>query len=387
MTPPRSGPDPLWRRAELAATLLAINPKGLGGIHLRARCGPVRDRFTDALSKIDGKHARIHPEIDDVTLFGGLDVALSLSEGRSARREGIAQFSSLIWLSSAERASHGLSARLALAMDTASFGTIAIDEGAELDEALTGALSSRLAFYVSLNDLPLSATWPIDLDVASINAARRALKKVTCSSEVYEHLSKLTVAFGIENPRWGLLALPAAKTHAALYARKRVTMADLKIASELVLAPRATQRPQEPTSSEAPDLDQILNDSNEAQNSEPETIPEELLLEAVRALLPPDLLARTASERAARGAKGASGSGAERKSNRRGRPLPSRPGPLTSGNRLDLIATLRASVPWQPLRRKLSPRGQPLQISARDFLIKRNETKSDRLLIFAVDAS
>ena len=48
-------------------------------------------------------------------------------------------------------------------------------------------------------------------------------------------------------------------------------------------------------------------------------------------------------------AKGSGGTGAARKGNHRGRPLPSRSGRLTHGARIDLVATLRAAAPWQPL--------------------------------------
>ena len=34
--------DPGWERAALALRLLAVDPAGLGGVHLRARAGPVR---------------------------------------------------------------------------------------------------------------------------------------------------------------------------------------------------------------------------------------------------------------------------------------------------------------------------------------------------------
>jgi magnesium chelatase subunit D len=116
------------------------------------------------------------------------------------------------------------------------------------------------------------------------------------------------------------------------------------------------------------------------------------LLEAVRAALPPDLLARLAAGKAARAAKGSGGTGAARKGNHRGRPLPPRPGTPGSGKRIDLVATLRAAAPWQPLRRRAqAPQDAPgvlrLEIRQSDLRLKRYQETSDRVLIFAVDAS
>ena len=74
-------------------------------------------------------------------------------------------------------------------------------------------------------------------------------------------------------------------------------------------------------------------------------------------------------------------------STRRGRPRPSRPGRLGGDARIDLIATLRAAAPWQPLRRKHQPDRTGLLIRPSDIRTKRYAQHSDRLLIFSVDAS
>ena len=89
-----------------------------------------------------------------------------------------------------------------------------------------------------------------------------------------------------------------------------------------------------------------------------------------------------------RAAKAAGGTGAEHGGNRRGRPLPSRPGRLAPGARIDLVATLRAAAPWQPLRRRQADRPDAvLLVRAADIRLKRFRETSDRVLIFAVDAS
>ncbi len=108
-----------------------------------------------------------------------------------------------------------------------------------------------------------------------------------------------------------------------------------------------------------------------------------MLIEAVRAILPPEILEDLQNSRTSR-AKG-TGAGQRKKGNRRGRPIPSRPGRLDGTSRLDLVATLRTAAPWQALRGRTP--GNPLKVYPSDIHLKRYEEKSDRLIIFAVDAS
>jgi magnesium chelatase subunit D len=65
--------------------------------------------------------------------------------------------------------------------------------------------------------------------------------------------------------------------------------------------------------------------------------------------------------------------------------MPPRPGRLDGRARIDIVATLRAAAPWQRLR-GARPDGR-VAIRASDIRLKRYQTRSDRLLVFAVDAS
>jgi len=56
--------------------------------------------------------------------------------------------------------------------------------------------------------------------------------------------------------------------------------------------------------------------------------------------------------------------------------------------RIDLVATMRAAAPWQPMRRAAANRPDAvLLVRGSDIRIKRFVETSDRVLIFAVDAS
>jgi magnesium chelatase subunit D len=92
-----------WARALRALSLLAIDPEGLRGLHLRARAGPVRQRFEALLATLPGPARRIHPDLSDTALFGGADIAATLAEGRLILQEGLATQPARLVLPMAER--------------------------------------------------------------------------------------------------------------------------------------------------------------------------------------------------------------------------------------------------------------------------------------------
>jgi magnesium chelatase subunit D len=371
----------IWHRAILAMRLVAIDP-GLGGAVLRARAGPVRDVLLGCLPWLAQPCHRLHPAITDEALFGGLDLSATLAKGQMVLEQGLLSRPGTLILTMAERATPTLAARLAMALDDRR-GTclIALDEGAAEDEAIDPKLAERLAFHVDLTDVPLAqATPPAPFDPAS---AKARLADVQIPDAFANDLAQLAAQCGIDSLRAPLLALRAARAHAALHDKPLADADDLRIAAMLVFAHRATQIPAEDDSDTPPPPDDDTQDDTGGE-TEDTTLPDELVLEAIRALLPDDLLDRINLQKA-RNAKG-SGSGATRKGNRRGRPLPARAGKLGGDARLDLVATLRAAAPWQTIRRQATGR-DGLHIRADDFRLKRAEEKSDRLLVFTVDAS
>ena len=157
-------PAEAWARACLALDLLAIDPGGLGGLRLRARAGPVRDRFLAALpaALAPRPYRRLHPGISDEALFGGVDHLATLAAGSLVRSRGLIGSEPLVLvLPMAERAEAGLAARLASVIE-AGHCLIALDEGAEADATLAPALSERLALHLDLDDLPQGACPEID---------------------------------------------------------------------------------------------------------------------------------------------------------------------------------------------------------------------------------
>ncbi len=378
-----------WARAGAAAAVFAVDPAALGGLWLRARSGPARDRFLAQLAAL-ATYRKIHPNIADAQLFGGLDLSATLSAGHRVHTAGVLGARGVICLTMAERCPGGLAARLGQAVDAGTHGVIALDEGAEDDEAAPASLTERLGLFVALDGIGAGPLAPPPTTADEIAAARALLPSVTADAQALEALTVLAAELGIASLRAPLQAVAAARALAALAGRQAVASDDIRLAAELTFSHRATVFPEEAQppaeEPEAPEAPEQPEDRAQGEEELP-PIPQEILLEAVRAALPPGLLASLAAGRAARGRGAAAGSGAKRKGNRRGRPLPSRPGRLGSGAPVDLVATLRAAAPWQPMRRASAPAGHLLHIRPSDIRLKRYEERSDRLLIFTVDAS
>ncbi len=375
-----------FTRATTALALLAIDPVGLGGIMVRARSGPVREAFSAMFSALPLPLTRLHPGVSDEALFGGLDLSGTLASGRIMHENGLLEPVSALILTMAERAPPQLAARLALTLDQGrGHCLLALDEGAEPDESAPPGLTERLAFFVDLGDVALGDIAGFGPEPEELAQARANLQSVVLNPEILTLITAISMQLGIDTLRAPLFALRAARAYAALNGHVSVENDDIEAACALTLAHRATQFPQ-PQDTATPDPQPPKPEQDRQSQTEDDSLqlPQELLLDAIRALLPDDLLARIAATQARRG-KG-SGSGAAKKGNRRGRSLPARAGRLGDGARIDIVATLRAAAPWQAIRAKTDTK-QRLSIRPADIRLKRFEDKSDRLLIFAVDAS
>ena len=373
----------LWERAQLAITLLAIDPHRLGGLVIRARAGPAQAAMLAAVQSLDLAKVKLQHHMTVEVLNGDIDLTASLAGRQLVTRKSIFDCApSLFILPMAERSAPQFSARICQALEEGrGHALLALDEGVEVGDGLPDALTDRLAFHVTLDDLALQDLSPMTLP-RSLEDIRAAVRGVTLPAEVMEEAVILAASLGISSLRAPLLLGYAAQAHAALHARYEVTEEDLKLAVMLVYPHRATRLPQDPEP-EAPS--EQTNPAEAPQDPNQAITPNDLMIEAVKAVLPPGVLAQlqTVVKQPASG----SGSGARRKGNHRGRPLPARLGPKNSGARVDLVASLRAAIPWQTLRKAANPEAVGPIFKASDLRHKRYEIGSDRLLIFTVDAS
>ncbi|MCX7345360.1 MAG: magnesium chelatase subunit D [Alphaproteobacteria bacterium] len=402
------GPPPDLRSADaaLAALLLAIDPIGLGGAVLRGAGGPVRDawisRFRDLLPA--GSHVgKLPAYVAADRLLGGLDVPATLSAGRPMFEKGIlatADDGALI-LNSAERLETDKAALIAAAMDSgeaavqrdgissrlpARFALIACDESQAEDEAVPSALAERLAFHLDFSDMmSLEGS-----DASGIDTLRKRMAFTTVPAEISEALCTSAIALGIGSLRAGLFALKAARALAALRGHNIVTAEDAAVAARLVLAPRAVRFPAadqpeeaaEPQEPDAPAPDQDAQNDNSSPGEMTE-----LILEAVRPVLPKGLLEALDMAVLAQSAKSGGGALSAKAGTRRGRPAGKRKGDPRNGARLNLIETLRTAAPWQRLRLKLAPGRTGIQVRREDFRINRYKQRNETTAVFVVDAS
>lgn len=379
-----------WTRLDLALRVLAVDPTGMGGLWLRARAGPIRDLATAALSAtpFDRPQKRLSVAIDDLALSGGPDPVATLAEGRPVRRAGLLDIPSILILPMAEAAPPSLVARLSQALDRGGHGLVALDEAAEDGEGLASGLADRLGLFLALDGTRAPEAQCPAIHPADLASARALYPKVAVPAELTEALAALCDRLGITSCRALLATRRIARAIAALDDRLTVSPEDLSAAIGLGLAhralPEAEARPDDPPEPPPPAPDTA--DTPDPQEIDTQSLAD-LLVEAARAALPPDVLARLAEDRASRAARGASGTGTARAGNRRGRPLPSRPGRPDGQSRLDLVATLRQAAPWQVLRRRNDPHHRALVVHRTDLRLKRYREVSDRVLIFVVDAS
>ncbi len=399
-----------WADALTAAALLAVDPAGLGGALLRARCGPQRDQWLACLREIlpGGTPLRRLPlNIADERLLGGLDLAATLQAGRPVAQRGVLAEADggLVLLAMAERLSAATAARLSSVLDCgevvlerdglalrqpARIGLVALDEGVDDDEQAPAALADRLAFHLALDELPARGPAAGAVSAAEVLAARARLPQVASGDETAEALCQTALALGVASLRAPWLALRAACAVAALQGHDCVEPDDAALAARLVLGPRATRLPDDdapapappppaadaapepapadapPTPDAAPPPEAAPDAASappapdaERQEAEPATEPTadqalaEVVLEAALSAMPAGMLARLKAGLGPRCPAPAGGkSGALQAGGLRGRPLGARRGELRGGARLDLIATLRAAAPWQGLRQR-----------------------------------
>lgn len=362
--------------ADLVSALLSIDPKGLGGVWVRARHGPQRDRLEKALARIPLSRARISPGVDDLAIFGGLDLSESLLTGRPMERAGCLDTADSVWLTGVQGMDAGRQTRIG---NRAEGNTVLIllDEGAEDDPLPHQTLVDRCAFFLDETSGPQRGDW-------DLGDAQERYSEMTLTDDQSLALASTAMMGGIVSMRPLLFAGRAARALAALDRCESVETGHLATASRLVFGHRALG----PMETEAPPEQPPENDRSE---SEPDNgdcdirddleIPQDVLIEAMQTALPGNVLAELVS----RGqTTSGTGQGDEKTSLHRGRPLPSRPGRLDGRGRPDILATLSAAAPYQRLRG--AQEGQ-LAIRPEDIRIRRFREQSERLILFVVDAS
>ena len=403
-----------WADAEWAAALIALTGETIGGVHLRSPPGPVRDYWLERVKQLSKQDPirKIPANIPEGRLLGGIDLGATLQHGKPIAETGMLGecHGHIVIAAMAERLARSTVHHLCTALDhgalsvardgieaqtPARIALIANDEGTE-DESAHAALIDRLGIALDMTTLGIH---DVDDEIFRRRDVERAidtLARVTISEEHLTALATLTASLGIDSPRPTLAAVKVARASAALRQSEVVEEEDVALALRLCLIPRAQQLPEmaEPPPEPDPEPEPEQTDDAEPPPMAEQPPPDEdRLLEAALAQLPAGLLEQLQT-RSARLRQSSTGSaGDQHRHQNRGRPTGVFRGDHRRGGRVNILATLRAAAPWQPLRRReqtgrdneTPPRH--LQIRRDDIHLTRFQQRRETLTLFVVDAS
>jgi magnesium chelatase subunit D len=427
MSPPSRRPAPddaVLARASLALAVMAVAPAAVGGVRLTGPAGPSRDAWLAALQAArdaDAPWQRLPLHAADDALDGGWDLVGTLAAGRPVHRQGLlaASRGGYLVVQMAERLSRARAARLAQALDGDDRpALVVLDEAHPDDPPLADALADRLALHLRPPDGAPS------LDPRALRDARDTWAAVAVSPAQLEALVQAAAALGLASVRAPLQAATVARVVAALRGATVADDTDIASAAQLVLAPRARQLPAPAEADEDEDASADADDDTAAESppeaadatpppgdappapapddanppdatsDEPLTVPDEAIVAAALAAIPPNLLAQLSAAAAAAPRRPDAGrAGPSAAAAQRGRPVGSRSGVPRGGARLALVDTLRAAAPWQPLRRRLAEAAGRADAAARvivhrdDLRVQRHQQRAGTTTVFAIDAS
>ena len=395
--------------AEWAAALIALTGETFGGVHLRSPPGPVRDYWLKRVKNLSKQDLirKIPANIPEGRLLGGIDLGATLQHGKPIAETGMLGecHGHIVIAAMAERLPRNTVHHLCTALDhgaiavardgieaetPARIALIATDEGTE-DESAHAALIDRLGIGLDMTTLGIH---DVDDEIFRRRDIEQAMEKLDCVTLMEEHLTAmatLTASLGIDSPRPTLAAAKVARASAALRQSDNVEREDVARALRLCLLPRAQTLPE---MAEAPPEPEPERTDDAEPPPAPEQPPpdEERLLEAALAQLPAGLLEQLQT-RLARLSRSSTGSaGDQHQHQTRGRPTGVFRGDHRRGGRVNILATLRAAAPWQPLRRREqternSHTPRRLQIRRDDIHLTRFQQRRETLTLFVVDAS
>jgi magnesium chelatase subunit D len=415
-----------WFDANLIAILLAINPKGLKGVTVKSQFGPVREAWLSYLKQLTSSCGmqvlKAPANISAEQLIGSLDVEASLQAGSLVMSKGLLErvHGNLLLLPMVERMDLQAIALISQALDeknafdqSTHFGVIAFDESDSADESISPRLLDRLAFELYLDQLSLAdIKESLEVNAEDIQEAKKLLPFIKCSDEYLEVMTKAGFSLGVSSFRANHFALETAKTLAALRGLTEVSQDEVIDAARLVYTPskRAYMPPEMDQSDDQSDEDENDQDSDsqpedsQGDQESPDEIKQEqpseqeledIIVQAVKASIPPKLLRQSKDQmRAGKSAAHVSGkSGSIQKNFLSGRPLGARKGRPTDGKRLDILKSIRAAIPWQRIRKGAlvnNPANQShsrIDFRAEDLHIKQYLRRRGTVTIFLVDAS
>ena len=348
---------------------------------------------------------------DPAQLNDTIDPFESLRAGHPVMRTGLlaqAQGGFLV-VAMAERLPAGLAAALAQAVDRGDCGLVLLDESL-LDEApVASALRDRMGCCIDMRDETLLREAWLNAQMHAEVHAATDWQSVHVPEPLVTAVMEASQVFGLVSLRPSLACLRWMRMHACSHGRTEATAEDLAWAVPWSLLPQARQWPSPPPpdeeSSEAqadasPPEQADNSPPSAAQPDTPEDTPqdaptpqktddfEERTVETAAASLPKGLLEAWAQWLTQQSQTHAGGSGAGRMGEGgrgRGRPVGViRRKPRGGADRLAILPTLRAAIPFQNSRVRTSA---AIALRPDDLHVWRLKRQRGVTTVFVVDAS
>ena len=403
-----------WLDACLIAQLIAINPRGLGGVWFKSSAGPVRDQWFTFLQNMIADqipYRKIPPQTDELALMGGIDIFQTLQLQKKVYSQGILEQinEGILVLTMAERLERHTAALITQAFDLNQFGLIAIDESIHSEEEqLLPRIQDRLAFMIQLDDLSYKDCQikNIQIDVLKI---RSLLANIEIPEVALEAIITAANGLGIHSIRAISFAIQASKSLAALRGSDELSSEDIRTATRLVFSHRVTTLPkekseeenipkeEEPQNDSSPESQDDISQDHDSSDQQSQTTMskeqlEDMIIEASKAYLPQNILELINNGKSSSGSKNQEQGkvGEQKKGAQRGLRLPSRQVKFDRSKKIDLLKTIQAAIPWQTIRtsqQKAINSPVQLKIQAQDIYLKQFMQRSTTVTLFVVDAS
>ena len=371
------------RKTTLALKLLGINPSVFGGIIFKGATSEHTKSILHFFNISDLRLNKIFSNFSVTDLIGGIDPLESLQKGHLVYRKGILSRPGWFSCTSLNDMPKSLQSMLAQQMDNKKLGpVIAFDNGCRTDEVAAPKISDRLAFSIDLTEVRFNQFSPDFCTITSSEITRAEITEAQIQSVIVS-----AIKFGIHEIRPTYMTINAAQYLATLDNRIAVEQKDLNLAATLILAHRALIIPEEIEGNQKDQPQkENANERNDQQTNNEINLPTEVLIEAIKASLP-DNIYEYLKNNIRQNAKAGSGFGNRQKSKIRGRPKPSRNVPPGDQERIDIVSTLRSAAPWQKLRKQQLKSSRNIIILPSDLHTFNFEDRSERVIIFLVDAS
>jgi len=281
--------DSLW-----ALAALSIDPGGLKGIWLRTSYGPVTQEWLHWLFALRPLTRKLPSNVDTERLLGGLDLSMTLQQGRAIQQSGLLAQSDgqLLLCPMAERLSESSSSILTQVLDTqqvssqfahgrqdTTFGLIALDESSTEDKGIASSLREQLGIWLDLN-LATHKDTARDETLEMLERVERnlqvdpffyrgALQELHLQEKDIHDVCELAHGFSIDSLRAPGYAMRLARAFAALKDFPQIQADDLGRAARLVLTPRAISMP--PSAKDEAVEEQTQQDQSSEPSAEPES--------------------------------------------------------------------------------------------------------------------